>query len=353
MTFTAFLTLLMIGQVPILTTTAGTGEPGDSGDGGPATAARLNGPFDLAFDRQGNLFFSDTGNHKIRRIDARTGTITTIAGDGTKGFAGDGGPATRARLDEPYGLAIDDEGRLYFADRLNRRVRRVDAGDGSIRTVAGNGGTRYEGDGGPADATALVEPNGVAWDPAGRLFIADVADHRVRVVDLKTGRIATFAGDGRGKHSGDGGPASAASLFGARAVKVGPSVTVFIVERQGNSLRRVDREGIITTIAGTGKKGYTGDGGPAIEATMDGPKELAVATDGRVAIVDTENHAIRLVQDGRIATVAGCGRKGAGGDGGPAVAASLDRPHGVAFGPDGSLYIGDTGNHRIRKVERP
>lgn len=339
---------------PTMTTTVGTGRPGYSGDGGPAAEATLNMPFDAAFDAAGHFYLSDTNNHAIRRVDAKTGAITTVAGNGTKGFAGDGGPAVKAQLNEPYGIVLDSQGNLYFADRLNSRVRRVDAATGVITTVAGDGSKVYSGDGGPGGRAGLVEPNSVALDPKQtRLFIADVADHRVRVVDLKSGRISTFAGTGQGKSAGDGGPAVEAAIFGARAVDVGADGTVYIVERQGNRVRGVDpHTGVITTRAGTGAKGYTGDGGPAKDATFNGPKELAIDRSGNLLIVDTENHAIRQVdaRTGLIQTVAGNGRRGGDGDQGPATAAQLDRPHGVTVGPDGAFSIGDTNNHRIRKV---
>ena len=201
----------------------------------------------------------------------------------------------------------------------------------------------------------MVEPNGLAFDPAQqRLFIADVADNRVRVVDLARGTISTFAGTGEAAHTGDQGPASAAAVFGARAVKVAADGTVFILERQGSSLRAVNpRTDVITTVAGTGARGYGGDGGPALAAVFDAPKELTIDPDGDILIVDTENHAIRRfdVKGGTVETIAG-GRKGNDGDGGPARRAGLGRPHGIAVGPDGALYIGDTENHRIRKLTR-
>jgi sugar lactone lactonase YvrE len=338
---------------PGIVNVAGTGQAGYSGDGGPAVQARLNMPFDVVLDARGNLYVSDTFNHCVRRVDARTGVIETVAGSGRKGFGGDGGPATRAQLNEPYGLALDPLGNLYLADRLNRRVRKVDAQSGMITTVAGDGSAKFSGDGGPAIGAGLVEPNGVALDQKGRLLIADVADHRVRVVDLATGRISTFAGDGRGAHAGDGGPATSASIFGARAVEVRADGTVFILERQGNSLRAVSPEtGIITAFAGTGAKGYSGDGGPALAATFNGPKELAVDAGGNILIVDTENHVIRRIDaaTGIVRTVAGTGQPGSTGDQVKATAAQLDRPHGAAVGPDGAIYIGDTHNHRVRKV---
>jgi sugar lactone lactonase YvrE len=338
-----------------ITTWAGTGEKGFAGDGGPAIAALLNGPFDLAFDAAGHLYFADTFNHRIRRVDARTGVITTIAGDGTAGYAGDGGPATLAALNEPYGIVVDRAGNVYTADRKNACVRRIDAASGVITTFAGTGTAGYSGDGGPAARAGLAEPNGLAFDPGERhLYIADVADHRVRIVDLASGTIATFAGTGAAEHGGEGGPARAAPIFGARAVKAAPDGTVYILERQGSALRRVDPQtGIIATIAGTGGRGYAGDGGPAAAAVFDAPKEMALDRDGSVIIVDTENHAIRHIDrtSGIVATIVG-GRQGAGGDGGPATDAGLDRPHGAVVGPDGAIYIGDTNNHRIRKAVR-
>jgi DNA-binding beta-propeller fold protein YncE len=339
----------------IITTAVGTGEKGFAGDGGPAAEALLNGPFDVCFDHTGNLYFSDTFNNRIRRVDAASGTITTVAGNGEKAFSGDGGPATGAALSEPYGVVVDRVGNLYIADRLNRRVRRVDAATGIITTLAGTGEPAYGGDGGPAAQAGLAEPNGLAFGPGeGALYITDVADNRVRVVDLATGRIATFAGTGAAEHSGDGEPAVKAGTFGARAVKVGPDGTVYILERQGSSLRAVDpKTGIVTTIAGTTARGYSGDGGPALSAVFDAPKEMAIDRDGSLLIVDTENHAIRRIDNatGIVTNIAG-GRQGGGGDGGPAALAGLDRPHGAVVGPDGAIYIGDTNNHRIRKVVR-
>jgi sugar lactone lactonase YvrE len=339
---------------PTITTAVGTGRPGDDGDGGPAIAARLNMPFDVALDARGDLYLSDTFNQRIRKVDHVTGRIVTVAGDGQPGFSGDAGPAIKARLHEPYGIVVGTDGDLYFADRLNRRVRRVDGRTGIITTVAGDGSKGTSGDGGPGTAAGLVEPNGVALSRDGRtLLIADVAGHRIRSLDLPTGRIATFAGTGRARHDGDGGPAAKAAIAGARAVDVGPDGSVYILEREGNSLRVVRPEtATITTIAGTGARGYTGDGGPAASATFNGPKELAVDQAGNIWIVDTENHAIRVVDAAtrRIRTVAGTGRQGGDGDGGPPTSARLDRPHGVAVAADGTCFIGDTHNHRIRRV---
>ena len=311
--------------------------------------ALLNNPFDLAFDPDGNLIFSDTFNHRICRVDARTGIISTIAGTGERGFAGDGGPATEAQLNEPYGVVVDPTGRVFFADRLNRRVRMIDR-RGMIATLAGDGSGKYSGDGGPAPTAGLAEPNGLAL--AGeRLFIADVADHRVRVVDLLTGTIDTFAGTGAARHDGDGGPAVKAGIFGARAVAFAPDGSLYVMERQGSCIRRVE-DGVIYTVAGTGERGYSGDGGDARQAVFNAPKEMAVAPNGDIFVVDTENHSIRMIDaaDWIVRTIAGNGTAGPGGDGGPAELAGLARPHGAVVGPDGAVYIGDSENHRVRKL---
>lgn len=347
---------------PVIDSPIGNGRQGFGGDGGPAKSATLDQPFDVTIDAEGRILFSDTFNHRIRRYDPKTGIVETIAGSGRKGFSGDGGPALKADLDEPYGIKLDDTGNPYIVDRLNFRVRRVNLATGVIETVAGTGEPKYSGDGGPANQAGLVEPNGIALGPGpggpkSKLYIADVRGHRIRVVDLPSGKIATFAGDGTGKREGDGGPVGKARLFGARAVAVGPDGDVFILEREGHSLRRVDAgTGIITTLAGTGAKGDTGDGGPATKATFNGPKELCVAPDGSaVYVVDTENQKIRRVdmKSGIITTVAGNGERGPGGDGGPATRAQLDRPHGVAVDAKGTFWIGDTNNHRIRRVISP
>jgi DNA-binding beta-propeller fold protein YncE len=338
----------------LISTVAGTGAKGYAGDGGPAMQALLNNPFDLAFDPAGNLCFSDTYNHCIRRIDAGSGVISTIAGTGEAGFDGDGGPATQARMNQPYGMVIDRAGNSYVADRLNGRVRRVDGASGVITTLAGDGSGKYSGDGGASVRAGMAEPNGLALDRAHRrLFITDVADHRVRVIDLASGIISTFAGTGNGRHAGDGGPAASADVFGARAVALAPDDALYIMERQGSSIRRV-RDSVIETVAGTGARGYGGDGHDAHHAVFNAPKEMAVDPAGNVFVVDTENHAIRLIDAASwiVTTIAGNGEAGPGGDGGPAHLASLARPHGAVVGADGAVYIGDSENHRVRKLVR-
>lgn len=357
LTISLVLLALSTDPAPTITAVAGSGKKGFAGDGGPAAKAELDQPFDVAFDKVGHLYFSDTFNHRIRKVDAKTGVISTVAGNGKKGFGGDGGKATDASLNEPYGIELDADSNLYIVDRLNYCVRKVDAKTALITTVAGTGGkSGFGGDGGPADKALLVEPNGLCLDGKGKLYIADVAGHRVRVVDLKSGKIDTVIGNGKGVTAGNGGQLKDTTTFGPRAVAIGPHGHLFVVERNGHCVYTIEfTTQTVERFAGTGKKGYTGDGGKARDATFDGPKEIDIDKDGNVYIVDTENEAIRRIDAKTeiVTTVAGKGRtKTPGlGDGGPAKDATLGRPHGVAVGPDGALYIGDTNSHRIRKVK--
>ncbi len=334
----------------IIQTIAGTGEAGYSGDGGPATAAALREPFMCTFDPAGNLVFSESRNYCVRRIDAQTGVITTLVGDGQPGYSGDGGPADRARLNEPYSLTVHSNGDIYIVDRLNAAVRKVDGATGIISTVAGTGEPGYGGDGGPGTLAQLREPNDCYLDGRGGLLIADIQDQRIRRLDLDTGIITTFAGNGEKVRAGDGLPATQASILGARAVCMDGIGNTYIAEREGNGVRKVDTSGIMSTLAGTGERGYTGDGGPAIAATWGAPKAIRCDAAGDVIVVDTENHAIRRINaEGIVTTIAG-GHLGGNGDGGPATAAGLERPHGCGIGPDGTLYIADSNNHRVRAV---
>lgn len=334
-----------------ITTVAGTGEPGYTGDGGAATQARLREPFMCAFDAQGHLFVVEATNHRVRRIDAHSGVITTVAGTGAAGYTGDGTAATQATLNQPYALTIDADNTLYIVDRLNAAIRKIDMTTGIITTVAGTGEPGSGGDGGPGIAAQLREPNDCCLDGHGGLLIADVQDQRIRRLELHTGIITTVAGNGDKVRSGDGRPAIAASLFGARAVCVDSHGTLYICEREGNGIRKVDRAGIMSTFAGTGERGYSGDGGLALRATWGAPKALRCDRHDNVIVVDTENHAIRRIEvaTGIVTTIAG-GHQGSDGDGGPATAAGLDRPHGCALDAQGNLFIADSNNHRVRVV---
>ena len=346
--------LLQAGQI---TNFAGNGQAGYSGDGGPAAQAQFNQPFLCVTYEKGGLFVADALNHCVRFIDGKTGTCTTVVGTGQKGYTGDGGPARSATLNEPYALALDKQRNLYIVDRLNAVIRRVDGSTGIISTLAGTGVKGFAGDGGPASKAQFREPNDCILDGRDGLLVADVTDWRIRRIDLPTGTITTFAGTGkpsdraRAHSSGDGGPAVKAVLAGARAVCVDAKGIVFVCEREGNVVRKVDLSGKITTVAGTGMKGYSGDGGSPLQATLNGPKGLRCDPKGNLLIVDCENHAIRKLDfsTNRITTIAG-GRRGTRGDGGPATQAELNRPHGCIMDKDGSLIICDSENHRVRKV---
>src|SRR5262245_5394553 len=332
-------------------TIAGTGEKGYAGDGGLATQALLNEPFMCAFDTSGNLYVAEAINHCIRRIDKNTGVITTVAGCGTPGYTGDGGPATQATMHQPYSLQNDTTGDVYIVDRLNAVIRKVTAATGMITTVAGTGVPGSSGDGGPGTRAQLHEPNDCFLDGRGGLLIADVRDQRIRRLDLHTGIITTFAGTGDKVRSGDGGPATAASILGARAVCMDNRGNTYICEREGNGIRKVDAHGIMSTYAGTGERGYSGDRGPALTATWGAPKAIRCDHHGNLLVVDTENHAIRLIDavTGMVTTIAG-GRRSGAGDDGPAIAAGLDRPHGCDVDAQGNIYIADSNNHRVRVV---
>jgi YD repeat-containing protein len=335
----------------VIETVAGTGVRGFSGDGGPATEARLSSPTGVAIDPEGSFYIADGSYHRIRRVGP-DGIIHTVAGMGFWGFGGDGGPAIWAHLAHPTGVAIGPEGSLYIADTSNHRIRRVGP-DGIITTVAGTGSGDsggFDGDGGPATAALLAMPTGVAIGPEGSLYIADGSNHRIRRVG-PDGIIHTVAGTGFRGFDGDGGPATAARLNRHTGVAVGPDGSLYIADTGNQRIRRVGPDGIITTVAGTGSGGFDGDGGPATAARLSLPSGVAIGPEGSLYIAEEDNHRIRRVgPDGIITTVAGTGSGGFDGDGGPATAARLSWPRGVAIGPEGSLYIVDEGNRRIRRV---
>ena len=335
-----------------ITTVAGTGAQGYDGDGGSAIQSLMDNPFHVELDRsQRHLFIADCFNYCVRMVDLQTNIITTIAGTGEAGYSGDGGPATKARIEEIYAVQVADNGDVYILQRFSPAIRKVEASTGIITTVAGDGTVGYGGDGGPAISAQMREPNDCALDGRGGLLIADIQDQRVRRLDIETGVMTTFAGTGEKVHSGDGDHVSEAGIFGARAVCVDGWGNTYICEREGNSIRKVNSDGIINLVAGTEERGYTGDGGFATQATFNGPKAIRCDADGNILVVDTENHAIRRinVSDGTITTVAG-GRQGPEGDGGDSTLAGLARPHGIVADAVGAFYIADSENHRVRGV---
>ncbi len=333
---------------PIITTVAGTGTPGYSGDGGAATNAELNGPFGLTEDGFGNLFIAGNLDNRIRKVDTN-GIITTVAGSGNCGFSGDNGPATNASLENPQGVAVDASGNVFIGDYLNNRVREVGT-NGIITTFAGDGASDYSGDGGPATNASLYDPEGVLLDASGNLYIADSANMRIRKVDTN-GIITTMAGDGDNDYSGDGGPATNASLSYPQNLAFDRSGAMFIADYGNNAIRKVDTNGIITTVAGDGMYGYAGDGGAATNAWLANPSGVAVDSLSNLYIADLYNHRVREVgTNGIITTVAGDGTAGYSGDDGAATNAGLNKPSEVVLDGSGNLFIVDFNNNRIRKV---
>jgi streptogramin lyase len=330
-------------------TIAGNGKPGSTGDGGPAVEAQVNEPFGLCRGPDGALYFCDTNNHRVRKIDAK-GIITTVAGDGTKGYAGDGGPAVAAKMNEPYEVRFDAAGNLFIVERLNAVVRRVDKA-GGITTVAGSGQEGFSGDGGPAKAAQMKQPHSIALDREGNLYICDISNQRIRKVDMKTGIIFTFAGNGESKPVVDGSPFATSPLSGPRAIDFDRDGNLWLALRSGNAVYKLDlKAGTIHHFAGTGKTGFTGNGGPAKEATLSGPKGLSVGPDGNIYLADTESHSIRMIdlKSGKLQLIAGTGQKSDGPEGDP-LGCAMNRPHGV-LAEAGVLYIGDSGANRVRKV---
>ncbi|MFM7554334.1 MAG: hypothetical protein ACKPAH_03390, partial [Verrucomicrobiota bacterium] len=299
----------------------------------------------------GALYVVEFDGNVVRRIGS-DGTITTVAGSGRKGGAGDGGPASEAQFDQPHEIRFDRQGNLYLADMLNHRIRKVDAKTRIVSTVAGTGRPGFEGDGGPATRAALNHPIALQFDAAGDLFICDIGNHRVRRVDAATGRIETFAGSGTGGVPDDGAAYATAPFNGPRTLDFDAKGNVWLALREANQVWKLDRRtGNAARMAGTGRKGMSGNGGPARSATLSGPKGISVAPDGRVHVADTESHSIRVIDpvSGRIDAVAGDGSRGDGPDG-RGTACRLARPHGVFADRNGSVYVGDSENHRVREL---
>ena len=335
-------------QAQTIQTVAGSGL---GPEGAPATSAALNSPMATALDNLGNLYIADTNNHRIRKVDATSGTITTVAGNGTPGFSGDGATAINAQLHNPRGVALDSAGHLYIADYGNHRIRKVDATSGTITTVAGNGTSGFVGDGATAISAQLSYPRGVALDSAGNLYIADTSNHRIRKVDA-SGTITTVAGNGTPGFSGDGATAISAQLSYPLGVALDSLGHLYIADTSNHRIRKVDASGTITTVAGNGTPGFAGDGATATNAQLRTPTGVALDSAGNLYIADSNNHRIRKVNaSGTITTVAGNGTPGFGGDGATATSARLSSPVGVALDSAGHLYIADYNNHRIRKVD--
>ncbi len=323
------------------------GAPADGG-------VQLREPYALDLDREGNLYIAEMSKgQRIHRLSPG-GRVVTVAGTGAKGAGGDGGAPLQATFDGMHSLVVAPDGALLAADTWNCRVRRIDLRAGVVSTLAGTGEKAFGGDGGPAAAARFAGIYSVALDPAGRtLYMADLHNLRVRTMDLRTGIVTTLAGNGTKGVPEDGAVAASAPLVDPRAVAADAEGHVYILERGGHALRVVDRAGRIRTVVNrSGRKGADGDGGPALDATMNGPKHIGMDRDGGVLIADAENHLVRKYTpaDGRIVRIAGCGRKGAAGLGGPPLEAEMNRPHGICVAADGTIFIADSYNDRVLKI---
>jgi sugar lactone lactonase YvrE len=330
---------------PSVSTLIGTGEAGHA-------ESQVNNPYGLAFGPDGALYFCDLDNQRIRRLDLKTRVTSDVAGNGQRGYAGDGGPATAGSLNMPHEIAFDARGRMYIAERDNNVVRKVESRTGTLSTLAGTGVAGFSGDEGPASKAQLRQPHSIAIAADGNLLICDVGNHRIRRVDLSTGIIDTIGGTGERLPTPDGAPLKGTPLNGPRTMVIDRAGTIYLALREGNAIYRIDpKTPTLHHIAGTGEQGYSGDGGPARTAKLAGPKGLAL--DGQhLFLADTENHVIRRIdlERGTITTVLGTGVRGDGPDGDP-LQCKLARPHGVLAASDNTLYVSDSEAHRIRELK--
>ncbi len=329
------------GQGRTVTTLLGTGASGLSD-------TQVNNPYGLVFGPDGALYFCDLDNQRIRRFDPASFHVVTVAGNGGRGLSGDGGPAIDATLNMPHEIQFDASGHLYIAERDNHVIRRVEARTGRISTVAGTGVPGYSGDGGPGTAAQLRQPHAILFDRDGALLICDVGNHRIRRLRVDTGVIDTWAGTGEPLPTPDGSPRAGTPLRGPRTMAADANGDIYLALREGNAILRIDvKAGTLHRIAGTGEQGYSGDGGPALAAKLGGPKGLAWAP-GELFVADTENHVIRRIDlaTGIISTVLGTGVRGDGPESSP-LECRLARPHGL-LAARGVLYVTDSEAHRIR-----
>ncbi len=334
-------------------TILGNGKEGKASPDGQAVSVAISQPFGISTGPDQALYVCEVGSHLVRRVDLKSGQTQIVAGTGRKGYSGDGQSALKAELNEPYEVRFDSAGNMLFVEMQNHLVRRVDARTGVISTVAGTGQPGYSGDNGPATAAQLNQPHSIVLDAKDNIYICDIRNHRVRMVDAVSGVITTFAGTGQQGKTPDGSPVTGTPLNGPRALEFDGRSTMFLALREGNALFRLELvDGRLKHLAGTGKSGYSGDGGPAKLAQLAGPKGVALSATGDLYFADTESHTVRVYRPAKdtVETVIGDGKPGDGPDG-PPLQCRLDRPHGVFVSADGWLYVGDSNNHRVRRLK--
>jgi DNA-binding beta-propeller fold protein YncE len=346
---------LSLAQQVQVRTVAGTGVAGYETEGSAgllATASRVNNPYGVVIGPDAGLYFCEVNSGRIRRLDLNSRRLTTIAGNGESAYSGDAGLALQASFSAPHEIRFDANGHLFVVARDSHTIRRIDADSGLVSTIAGTGVAGYSGDGGPASTAQLRQPHSIAFDARGNLLICDIGNSRVRIIDMQSGLISTLSGTGERIATPDSGPLSGTPLLGPRSLCTDPGGNAYLVLREGNAVYRLDIEGNrLQRIAGTGAKGHSGDGGAALDATFNGPKGIAYSADDHsLYIVDTENHVIRrmALNSGIIETVLGSGERGDGPDGNP-LACKLNRPHGVEVYA-GIVYVSDSESHRIRAI---
>ena len=340
--FAALIVAAVVAASPptLVTTLLVTGAPG-------YTNTQVSNPYGLTIGPDGGLYFCDLDNQRVRRLDLASKRVTNTAGNGEKGYSGDGGPATAAALNMPHELRFDAGGNLYIAERDNHVIRKVTP-SGIISTVAGTGKPGFSGDGGPGAKAELRQPHSIVVDRDGSLLICDIGNQRIRRLRLDTGVIETYAGTGEAKPTPEGASVSGAPLNGPRTMALAPNGDLYLALREGNMILKIDRRTeTFHRVAGTGEQGYSGDDGPALSAKLGGPKGLALAPDGRLFVADTENHAIRAIhpRTSTITTILGTGERGDGPETDPRMC-RLSRPHGVFFG-NNTLYVTSSEAHRI------
>jgi streptogramin lyase len=336
-----------------ITTIAGTGTQGHTGDGGKAIEAHIDNPFGVIRGPDNAIWFCEYTGQTIRRISAE-GIISTIAGSGKKGFSGDHGPALEATFNLPHEIRFDKNGDLFIVDMSNHAVRKVDMKSRTITTIAGTGNPGYSGDGGPAVKAELKNPHSIQFDAKGNLFICDIGNHVIRLVDMATGKISTFAGTGKPGPTPDGSPIQGTPINGPRSLDFDSRGDLWLATREGNQVFQFDlKQGTIQHRAGTGASGFSGNGGPAKLATLKGPKGIAIDREGNVWLADTESHTVRRIhaQTGNLECMAGTGEAGDGPDGNP-LECKMNRLHGIFVDNDGSILIGDSQAHRIRVLRK-